>query len=187
MYGTNVCARIGGGSYTTVKKYLGAWVRQRAETVATTPELPLEVEAKGRELVRILWTLAAAQAGHEAHAAREQSAAEVTSIREELAEARNEIARLEALETEQATLLEQIQTRLREAELQLAEAKTQLSRTAELEKALAECRAELELVRREAKDKAVVAGTLSGESEALRAQVRELMEVLKPAGGRGKG
>jgi chromosome segregation ATPase len=185
----NVRARIGGGSYSTVKKYLDAWIKQRAETVAAAPELPPEVEAKGRELTRALWTLAAQQAGHEAHTAREQATAEVAAIREELAEARNEIARLEALEAEQSSLIEQTQARLRETELQLAEAKAQAVRAAELQQALAQCRAELDSARQEAKDKAVEAGRLSGEAEALRAQVGELMAALKPksGGGRGKG
>ena len=70
---------------------------------------------------------------------------------------------------------------------QLAEAKAQAVRAAELEQALTECWAELDSARREAKDKTVEAGTLTGEAEVLRAQVRELMEVLKPAGGRGRG
>lgn len=95
----------------------------------------------------------------------------MAAIREELTEARNEIALLETLEAEQSSHIEQTPTRLRETELQLAEAKTQLSRTAELDSA-----------RQEAKDKAV-------EAEALRAQVGELMAMLKPklGGGRGRG
>jgi hypothetical protein len=52
------------------------------------------------------------------------------------------------------------------------------------------CRADLDSARQEAKDRSVEAGTLTGEVEALRVQVRELMAALKPKpapGGRRKG
>jgi septal ring factor EnvC (AmiA/AmiB activator) len=174
----NVQARIGGGSYSTVKRYLDVWKQRRAEDAAI--KAPAEVEARGLELARAVWAVAAAAANREAQAAREDAAAAVAAMREELAEARNEIARLERLESEQAGVLEQLQGRLREAELQLAETKLQAGRVAELEPALAAARAERDAAREEAKDKAVEMGKRSGEAEALRAQVRELLAALKP-------
>lgn len=39
---------------------------------------------------------------------------------------------------------------------------------------------ELDAARRQATDRAVEAGRLAGEAEALRGQVRELMAVIKP-------
>lgn len=175
----NVQARIGGGSYTTVKKCLDTWHQQQKEAAATAPEQPPEVEAKGREFIRALWTLAASQAHHETRVAKDEAARQMSTLHQELSEARNEIARLEAVETEQTALIEQTQIRLREAELQLAEAKTQANRMAELEQALADTRAELNSTRREAKVKAVEAGKLTGEVETLRAQVGELMGALR--------
>ena len=70
--------------------------------------------------------------------------------------------------------------KLREVELALAEAQTQARRVSELEESLADLRAELDASRKDATDKAVEAGRLAGEGEALRAQVRELMDALKP-------
>lgn len=175
-----VQARIGGGSYSTVKKFLDVWKQQRAEAATAAPETPAEVQAKGQEFARIVWALASREAQAEAQQAKNEAHAEVAAVRVELAEANNEIARLEGVEAAQAETIDQQAAKLREVELALAEAQTQARRVAELEKSLADLRASLDASRKDATDKAVEAGRLAGEAEALRAQVRELMDSIKP-------
>lgn len=175
-----VQARIGGGSYSTVKKFLDVWKQQRAEAATAAPETPAEVQAKGQEFARIVWALASREAQAEAQQAKDEAQAAVAAVRVELAEATNEIARLEGVEAAQAATIDQQAAKLREVELALAEAQTQARRVAELEKSLADLRAELDASRKDATDKAVEAGRLAGEGEALRAQVRELMDAIKP-------
>lgn len=175
-----VQARIGGGSYSTVKKFLDVWKQQRAEAATAAPETPAEVQAKGQEFARIVWALASREAQAEAQQAKDEAQAEVAAVRVELAEANNEIARLEGVEAAQAETIDQQAAKLREVELALAEAQTQARRVPELEKSLADLRAELDASRKDATDKAVEAGRLAGEAEALRAQVRELMDAIKP-------
>ncbi|HFH4246446.1 TPA: DNA-binding protein [Pseudomonas aeruginosa] len=175
-----VQARIGGGSYSTVKKFLDVWKQQRVEAATAAPETPAEVQAKGQEFARIVWALASREAQAEAQQAKDEAQAEVAAVRVELAEANNEIARLEGVESAQAETIDQQAAKLREVELALAEAQTQARRVPELEKSLADLRAELDASRKEATDKAVEAGRLAGEAEALRAQVRELMDAIKP-------
>ena len=175
-----VQARIGGGSYSTVKKFLDVWKQQRAEAATAAPETPAEVQAKGQEFARIVWALASREAQAEAQQAKDEAQAEVAAVRVELAEANNEIARLEGVEASQAETIDQQAAKLREVELALAEAQTQARRVAELEKSLADLRGELDASRKDATDKAVEAGRLAGEGEALRAQVRELMDAIKP-------
>lgn len=175
-----VQARIGGGSYSTVKKCLDVWKQQRAEAATAAPDTPAEVQAKGQEFARIVWALASREAQAEAQQAKDEAQAEVAAVRVELAEANNEIARLEGVEAAQAETIDQQAAKLREVELALAEAQTQARRVAELEKSLADLRAELDASRKDATDKAVEAGRLAGEAEALRAQVRELMDAIKP-------
>lgn len=175
-----VQARIGGGSYSTVKKCLDVWKQQRAEAATAAPDTPTEVQAKGQEFARAVWALASREAQAEAQQAKDEAHAEVAAVRVELADANNEIARLEGVEAAQAETIEQQAVKLREVELALAEAQTQARRVAELEKSLADLRAELDASRKEATDKAVEAGRLAGEAEALRAQVRELMDAIKP-------
>lgn len=179
-----VQSRIGGGSYSTVKRFLDVWKQERAEAATAAPDTPPEVQTKGQEFARVVWALASREAQREAQQAKDEAHAEVVAVRGELAEATTEIARLEGVESEQSVTIEQQHAKLREVELSLAEAQTQARRVAELEKSLAEIRAELDASRKEATDKAVDAGRLAGEAEALRAQVRELMAAIKPQQGK---
>lgn len=87
--------------------------------------------------------------------------------------ATTEIARLEAVESTQATSIEAQHAKLREVELALADAQSQARRVPELEQGLAQLRLELEAARKESTDKAVEASRLAGEADALRAHDRE--------------
>lgn len=182
-----VQSRIGGGSYSTVKRFLDVWKQQRAEAATAAPDTPAEVQVRGQEFVRAVWALAAREAQREAQQAKDEAYAEVAAVRGELTEASTEIARLEGVEAEQAAAIEQRQTKLREVELALTEAQTQARRVPELEQTLATVRAELDAARKDASDKAVQVGKLSGELEALRAQAAELMSVFKQQQGSDKG
>jgi len=179
-----VQSRIGGGSYSTVKRCLDVWKQARAEAVAAVPDTPPEVQAKGQEFARVVWALASREAQREAQQAKDEAHAEVVAVRGELAEATTEIARLEAVEAAQAATIDQQQAKVRDVELALAEAQTQARRVPELEKSLIEIRNALDASRQEATDKAVEAGRLAGEAEALRGQVRELMEAIKSQQGK---
>lgn len=176
----NVKARIGAGSYTTVKKFLDRWKQERDVRNAAAPPTPPELEAKGKEFTRQLWIKASTAAEEGAAAARAAAAAEIAAIRQDLSDARSEIARLEALETEQADRLRQSEARLRKTELQLAEAKTKAGRLDELETAAQALRDELTAARREAKEQALAAATKTGEIEALKAQVQQLLASITP-------
>ncbi len=175
-----VQARIGGGSYSTVKKFLDIWKEAKAQADASAPQTPAQVQAKGQEFARALWVLASRQAQSEVQQAKDAAQAEIAIVRKELADATNEIARLESVEAAHVATIDQQGARLREVELALAEAQTQARRVAELEKSLADLRAELDASRKEATDKAVEAGRLAGEADALRSQVHELLQPFKP-------
>lgn len=173
-----VQSRIGGGSYSTVKKHLAAWAEQRAKEAITVPAIPPVVIAKTQEFGRAVWAIAAAGAQQEIQKVKESAQAEVTSVRNELMEATGVITRLEGIEAEQSAALDTYQVKLREAELKLVEAQTKAERVAELEQSLAETLGALEQFRNEARDRAVEVGTLNGEVNALRNQVRELTAAL---------
>lgn len=175
-----VQARIGGGSYSTVKKFLDIWKEAKAQADASAPQTPAQVQAKGQEFARALWVLASRQAQSEVQQAKDAAQAEIAIVRKELADATNEIARLESVEAAHVATIDQQGARLREVELALAEAQTQARRVAELEKSLADLRAELDASRKEATDKAVEAGRLAGKADALRSQVHELLQPFKP-------
>ncbi|MDQ3003328.1 MAG: DNA-binding protein [Fibrobacterota bacterium] len=180
-----VQARIGGGSYTTVKRYLDIWRSNRATGDGAAMDLPPEVEAKGKEFVLATWTVAKQLAHKEAQVAKEVAAAEVATIRNEIAQALQEIARLEASEAQRIELIGQQVTQLRELELALADAHAQVRRTDDLEKTLNATRQELSAAQKEATTRAVESGRMAGEVDALRTQVAGLMEALKSM-GKGK-
>ena len=130
--------------------------------------------------MRRLRALASREAQREAQAIKDEAKAEVAAVRADLVGATTEIARLEAVESTRAATIEAQQAKLREVELALADAQAQARRVPGLEQGLAQLRLELEAARKEATDKAVEAGRLAGEADALRAQVRELMAAIKP-------
>ena len=176
----NVQSRIGGGSYSTVKRYLDVWKQARAEMQAAATDIPPAIQAKGQEFAQAVWAMACRAAQQEVHTIKESAKAEVAAVRADLANAHTEIARLESVETAQVATIEAQQAKLREVELSLADAQAQARRVPELEQTLNQLRTELQTSRKDATDKAVEAGRLAGEAEALRAQVRDLMAAIKP-------
>jgi DNA repair exonuclease SbcCD ATPase subunit len=183
-----VQARIGGGSYTTVKKFLDLWQQERTTKAQAAPPTPPELEAKGNDFIRQLWIMASAQAEATVTAAKEAAAAEVTAMKEELSEARNEITRLEGIEQDLTSRSQMAEQQLREAELQLAAARTEAGRLRELETANTNLQHELNTTRKDAKTQAMAAAEKTGEINALKTQLQELMQTLraKPAARRKK-
>ena len=175
-----VQSRIGGGSYSTVKRYLDVWKQEKAAMDAGATDTPPAIQAKGQEFAQTVWALASREAQREAQAIKDEAKAQVVAVRADLVGATAEIARLEAVESTRAATIEAQQAKLREVELALADAQAQARRVPGLEQGLAQLRLELEAARKEATDKAVEAGRLAGEADALRAQVRELMAAIKP-------
>ena len=174
-----VQTRIGGGSYSTVKKHLTAWAEKRAKAALSTPAVPTEVTTKAQEFGRVVWAIAATAAQQEIQKAQELAQAEVKTLRHELAEATAVIVRLEAIEAEQAEALEAAQSELRVKELEFVAAQTTAEQVPKLEQALAEARGTATAAQQEITRRATEAGKLTGELEAMRQQVQELMLALK--------
>jgi len=166
-------ARAGGGSFSTVKRYLDIWKQRRAEAAAAAPETPPPIRAKAEEFARAAWALAYEEAQQETRQAKALAAAEIAALRAELAEANTEIARLEANEVRLNAAIARNESKLRDAEVARAEFQAQANRIPEIETAL-------DGARQEVTQKAVEVGKLTGEAESLRAQLHDLMAVLKP-------
>src|SRR6266496_5832052 len=88
--------RIGGGSYTTVKRYLEEWKAQRQTNRQPAIEIPDAIAAKGSEFVRSLWIAAAALADERVAQTREEAQRQIETVRAALADAEAAIGRLEA-------------------------------------------------------------------------------------------
>lgn len=183
----NVQDGIGGGSYTTVKRYLDQW-REAAPKQRRPVELPEAAVAKLMSLGREFWALLDEQAGQQVEAIRTATGEEIAAIQAQLDQAEQAIARLEA-ERDQAEsrAIEQEQAH-REA-VQAHQAQTERvaaaeAKAGELAERVADLKGELKLAhaqhaaerqaattaRAEAQAAAVEAARLQGELTALRAR-----------------
>ena len=98
----NVQAKIGGGSYTTIKRYLDAWNVQREISAQEGLETPSFVLERSAELGRQLWAMALRDANKQTQSVREAAESKVTAIARDLEVAHSEIRRMEELEESQA-------------------------------------------------------------------------------------
>ena len=174
----NVQAKIGGGSYTTIKRYLDAWNAQREISAQEAIETPSFVLEKSAELGRQLWAMAMREANKQTQSARDAAESKVTAIARDLEFALAEIRRMEELEESQTQLIESTTEQLSKTTEALADAQIKASRVPDLEDRLAAALSEAATARQEVTHAAVEAGRLAGETEALRKQIVDLTSAL---------
>lgn len=181
----SVQGRIGGGSYSTVKRFLDAWKAERKST-APAIEVPPDVAARGEELVRALWGAAHSLADQRIAEARGEADQQVRQARVELEIAEVTITRLEGEAEQAAQQLDAAQGQLVEARTALEEARAaariaearaseQERQIADLQRLVAQHREELETARAQAIDQA----RLSGELAALRQQLQDQAALIE--------
>jgi chromosome segregation ATPase len=183
----NVQDGIGGGSYTTVKRYLDQW-REAAPKQRRPVELPEAAVAKLMSLGREFWALLDEQAGQQVEAIRAATGEEIAAIQAQLDQAEQAIARLEA-ERDQAESRAVEQEQAHREAVQAHQAQTERvaaaeAKAGELAERVADLKGELQLAhaqhaaereaattaRAEAQAAAVEAARLQGELTALRTQ-----------------
>ena len=183
----NVQDGIGGGSYTTVKRYLDQW-REAAPKQRRPVELPEAAVAKLMSLGREFWALLDEQAGQQVEAIRAATGEEIAAIQAQLDQAEQAIARLEA-ERDQAESRAVEQEQAHREAVQAHQAQTERvaaaeAKAGELTARVADLKGELQLAhaqhaaereaattaRAEAQAAAVEAARLLGELTALRTQ-----------------
>ena len=183
----NVQDGIGGGSYTTVKRYLDQW-REAAPKQRRPVELPEAAVARLMSLGREFWALLDEQAGQQVEAIRAATGEEIAAIQAQLDQAEQAIARLEAERDQAESRAVEQEHALREA-AQAHQAQTERvaaaeAKAGELAARVADLKGELKLAhaqqaaerqatataRVEAQAAAVEAARLQGELAALRAQ-----------------
>jgi len=181
----SVQAAIGGGSYTTVKRYLDVWKetgRQRRAQVAL-PEAAVE---RLMGLGRDFWALLEERTAREVDQIRANAKEEASALKAQLHQAEQAIAKLEqdkeqleqlCAERETANLALQAEIHVQRERATAAESKaTQLEARiadlkAELDRALKHAQTEREAAsgaRKEAQAAAVEGAALKGELAALR-------------------
>jgi chromosome segregation ATPase len=180
-----VQGRIGGGSYSTVKRYLDEWKAER-KTAALVIEVPSDVAARGEELVRSLWGAAHSLAEQRIAEARGEADQQVRQARAELQAAEQTIARMEVEADQAAQQLDAAQGQLVAARTALEEARTAAriaeARTTEQEQQIADLRRQVTQHREEldaARAQAIDHARLTGELGALRQQLQDQAALIE--------
>lgn len=114
---------IGGGSYTTVKRYLDAWKVAR-KTTTPTIALPPEIVTQGQDFVRSLWVAASSLAEQRIAEIRQEAEHRVQQAQSDLAAAETAISQLEAHVRESSQQLENTRQELAQVRENLGEAQT---------------------------------------------------------------
>lgn len=174
----NVQAKIGGGSFTTIKRYLDAWSAQQETNAQAALETPSFVLEKGAELGRQLWAISVREASKQTQSVKEEAEIKVAALSRDLELALSEIRRMEELEESQNTLIQSANEQLRKANEMLADAQIKASKVPDLEARLFAAEADAASARQATTEKAVEAGRLEGETIALRKQIADLTSVL---------
>lgn len=175
---------LGGGSYSTVKRYLDAWRAQREQSPVV--ELPPEVASKALVMIQTLWSVAVAQADQ--RVAQVQAAAQ-----QQIAQAQAELAQAEALIQRQEGEIETVTQQLADARqavtrLEQAAAQAQTARqiaearVVEQGQTIADLKANLLAATERAEVAVTAQARLDGELTALRQQLTTQHALLERIG-----
>ncbi len=190
--------RIGGGSYTTVKRYLEEWKVQRQITQQPTIEIPEVITVKGAEFVRSLWAAAIALADERVAQAREEAQRQVAEARAALMGAEAAIGRLETEGEEQVQRLADQQRTIEQLRVDLDQARSAVSvaeaRASEQEQRVGDLQRELDLAHQQvarlsdelsqARATALDHARMAGELAALQRQLHEQAALIERLSGR---
>ncbi|MGL5879645.1 MAG: DNA-binding protein, partial [Xenococcaceae cyanobacterium] len=166
----NVQTRIGGGSYTTIKKYLDEWKRMRSEKTAV--EVPPEITSKGNLLIEQLWLAASGLADRTVQTIKEQAQVEKSQTQQELADAINELHRLERQETDLRKNLTAKDNRIHDLELTIASLEVEAKLAKNLQTELDTIRSELARSQQQIRD-LTEQGKQASSLESLLAELKE--------------
>lgn len=132
-----------GGSFTTLKPMLANWESSRRENEEVTVEVPDALLARGTDLVRSIYAEVAQQARVESEAVRKDAETRVSAMKTDLAEATEEIARLEAQDAARADELVTLREVNRGLELKIGRLEERVEHMTRMEAELRDTRAAL--------------------------------------------
>lgn len=170
---------LGGGSLTTIYKYLEIWQKDRP---VSGPANNIDLPEVVKNSFASSWRVAVAEANREIEALREQAAEEVKAAERKFQEALEAIATLEKESEADAEQIEKLSSRITELEgnLSVAQAEIAASKTLaeQLQKQL-EAQAKEMIEIRAGKEEALkTAAALEGRLAELKQQNGDLMERL---------
>ncbi len=141
-----------GGSFTTLKPMLADWEARREKGEDAAVEVPDALLARGADLVRTIYAEVAQQARVESEAVRKDAEVRVSAMKDELSEATEEVARLEALGSSRAEELETLREANRALELKVGRLEERAEQATRLEVELRDLRVALAKAEQQALD-----------------------------------
>jgi len=174
-----VQGHLGGGSFTTVQKYLEAWQQTQRDQRAAVVEVPSAVVERGMTLLRQVWQAAQAAAGQEITQTREETEAQLVEMRDQLAEALLAVQRQEAENAEQAQALAALELQVATLQAERDEARTEARVHAAQATAAAERVQELQTRLDAQASVSLELAQLQGAHGALQHQVVEQSDTIR--------
>ena len=186
---------LGGGSLTTIYKYLSDWEAGRPKTAPATGAT--EVPDVVQNAFTSTWRVATMEAARETTAVKEKAAEEVKAAQKQFEGALEAIQKLESESEQDATQIEALKGRVSELEAALAAAGNDnaalKATTEQLRQQVRSHQAELERLhkgieedRKEREAAIKEAAGLKGQAQTLKAQNTELMAKLAERGAAPK-
>ena len=183
----SVQSHLGGGSFTTVQKYLEAWQQTQRDQRAAVVDVPSAVVERGMTLLRQVWQAAQAEAGEEITQTREETEAQLAEMRDQLAEALLAVQRQEAENADQAQALATLEAQVAALQAERDEARTEARVNAAQAVAAAERVQELQVRLDAQASVSLELAQLQGAHGALQRQVEEQAAMIKSlSSGRGR-
>jgi chromosome segregation ATPase len=174
-----VQGHLGGGSFTTVQKYLEAWQQTQRDQRVAVVDVPSAVVERGMTLLRQVWQAAQAEASQEITQTREDTEAQLSEMRDQLAEALLAVQRQEAENADQAQALVAQEAQVATLQAERDEARTEVRVHAAQVSAAVERVQELQTRLDAQASVSLELAQLQGAHGALQRQVEEQADTIR--------
>ena len=169
--------RIGGGSYSTVKRYLDQWRAQQRQR--PTVVVPPEITAKATVAIQALWSAAVAQASKQVKEVEAEAEQQRVALQSQLNQAEQVIQRQEREVEDLTRQLADAQQHLTASQNEAREARTAVqvveARAADHAQRISELQATATAASERAAQATTAQARLEGEVAALQKQVDTLL------------
>jgi hypothetical protein len=180
-------SKLGGGSLTTIYKYLADWEAERPKT--TSPAVAGDIPDAVQTAFMSTWRVASMEAARETAVIKEKAAEEVRAANRKFDEALEGIQRLEVQGDQDAATIESLKKQIAELEEQLSKARSENAANHATAEQLREqvkaqqgeldrLHASMEKERKQRDAAATEAAELRGQTQSLKAQNTELLAKL---------
>ena len=163
-----VQSRIGGGSFTTVKRYLDAWAQERKSNEVNSDDLPEQLRAILNRIAIECWGIAKSEARSELDLLQRAMAQAKSSHETQLKEVLDELQRLEGQEVVRIDEMRVLVEAVRASEIRDAAMAERLRAAEATQEELNACREQLRAAQEKLLDAIDRSGRLEGQLTAMK-------------------